>query len=243
MTPVSHSVFGFAAGFILSGITAKAKLSRRRTVILCTAGAVLPDLDAVWLVLDKEIYYGLKWFSHHAVLHSIFGVAIIALIAAILFQPKLTFHAKDSRQAFIKWMASFFVLFSGGLLHLPCDMITLPGVWEGLPIFAPFSWDRFGGWAHMPWRDFYFICFSLCTYFVFSLIWLCEYLFKKKTIIIPILAALMLSYSTYYFYNSRFTSTIAWENNQKELVGEDIYFFAKKFEKQIFRLWNMKTIF
>ena len=122
-------------------------------------------------------------------------------------------------------------------------MITLPGPWDGIPILAPFSWQRFGGWTHIPWKDFYLIYLTIATYVVFTVIWTTEYIFKKKTLLLPILSFLVLSWAIQHTYHSRFINTREWNKNQKDLVGATLYDFATRTEKIVFKLWYVKTIF
>ena len=73
MTPISHSFFGFTTGFVLSPITKRLGISGKRTVLLCTLGSLIPDIDSISLILNRQIYYDSKWYSHHGILHSVFG--------------------------------------------------------------------------------------------------------------------------------------------------------------------------
>ncbi len=243
MTPISHSLFGFTAGFILSPITGKFGISRKRTVLLCTLGAILPDIDSISLILKRQIYYGTNWYSHHALTHSIAGALLISFTFMLLFQPRLSIHSFKEKTALNKWFISFAVLCVGCIIHLPCDMITLPGVWNGIPIFAPFSWKRYGGWTHIPWKDFYLIYLSIITYAVFFIIYFAELIFKRKTIVLPVLSLVILFGATYHTYHSKFINYHQWNKQQKELVGERLYGFASRAEKMVFRLWHVKTIF
>ncbi|MBF0280938.1 MAG: metal-dependent hydrolase [SAR324 cluster bacterium] len=154
MTPISHSFFGFTTGFILSPINAKFGVSRRKTVLFCTIGAIVPDIDAIWLKIDGSVYYGLNWYSHHALTHSVAGALLLSLLFMILFQSKLTYQSFRKKTAIRQWISLFLVLCIGCLMHLPGDMVTFPGPWKGIPLWAPFSWKRFGGWSYIPWKDY-----------------------------------------------------------------------------------------
>ncbi len=242
MTPVSHSFFGFTAGFALCPLTDKLGISRKRTVILSTLGSVMPDIDAISLVLNRKIYFGLKWYSHHGLSHSFSGALVIAIAFIMIFQPGLTLQALKDKASRKTWIVSLFVFFTGSLIHLPCDMVTLPGPWKGIPLLAPFSWQRFGGWTHIPWKDYYLIYISIATYIVFIPVFMLEYFLKKKTALLPLISIFILSWAVYHTYNSRFINYSQWEKEQKQLVGKELYQFANNLEMKISRLWHINTL-
>jgi membrane-bound metal-dependent hydrolase YbcI (DUF457 family) len=241
MTPVSHSFFGFTAGFILSPLTSRFGISRKKTVFLCTWGAVIPDIDAISLVLDKGVYFGLKWYSHHGLTHSFTGAFLLSMISTALFHPSQTFRIRQSRSVFQEWIITLAIIFVGAALHLPCDMVTLPGVWRGIPLWAPFSWTRYGGWAHIPWSDYYLIYVSIGTYLLFIPIWTLETALKKNSPTLPVLSILLLSWAIVHVYQSRFINYRQWEQEQRRLLGEDLYRFARSSEKALFQtIKNLK---
>ena len=190
MTPVSHSFFGFTAGFVISPITEKLGLSRARTVLLCTAGSLLPDIDSISVFFNQQIYYGKDWYSHHALSHSIFGSLLLATVVMLVIQPFLPVRMFKNRSALKIWIVSLAVLYIGCLTHLPCDMVTCKSTsWSGgIPLFAPFSWSRSGEWCHMPWKDYYVIYMAIAAYLFLISIWLIEFLLRKKTLLLPLLS-------------------------------------------------------
>lgn len=46
------------------------------------------------------------------------------------------------------------VLILAGFTHLYADLWQPPGMWNGIPLYWPFSAVRSGGWAHMGWFDY-----------------------------------------------------------------------------------------
>ena len=243
MTPISHSFFGLTTGFILSPFTRKLGISRKRTVLLCTLGSLIPDIDSISLILNRQIYYGSKWYSHHGILHSVFGVFLLAFAIMLVIEPLLWFRILKSRDALKTWIVSFVLLFIGAMIHLLCDMVTPPGPWEGIPVLAPFSWSRFGGWQHIYWKDFYLIYISIFTYLVFGTIWMVESLLKKRTFVLPAISIIVLSWAIYHVNGSRYTKPSQWEIEQKHLVGQDLYRLGDRASKEVNKLWHTKTLF
>ena len=244
MTPVCHSFFGFSAGFALFPLVGRFGISRRKTVALSTFGSVLPDVDAIWLVLNRDVYFGLNWYSHHGITHSIIGAFFLACFFSGIVSPKLFNRPFRDRENRLKLLICTVIIFIGCLIHLPGDLVTLPGSWGGIPLLAPFSWERFGGWAHMPWKDYYLIVFALGGYAFFLFMTIVEVLVQKKFRVLPAIVAIgAISWGIVHIYTSKFINYQQWDAEQKILVGDEIFARLQQEERKLSRLWHINTLY
>jgi len=203
---------------------------------------MIPDIDSISLVINRNVYFGHHWYSHHAFTHSVVGVLLLNLTCMLLFQPKILWKVFNKDASFKAYTTTYIILVMGALIHLPCDMVTLPGSWEGIPLWAPFSWSRYGGWSYIPWKDYFLIYLSLGTYAVVSLIWMTEHLLQKRTLILPLLCMLILFGSSYHVFSSKFVNYHQWEEEQKQLIGNELFIFAQRVESKVAYLWTMQPL-
>lgn len=129
-TIVGHAVFGATlARLRLSGVADGAGAGR--TLALCGAAAMLPDLDVVTFKLG--IPYASPW-GHRGFSHSLFFAAAAALVLLWLSHglwPRLGFSLR----------AGFVLLFGVIASHALLDMFT--DATHGPALFMPFSPQRF----------------------------------------------------------------------------------------------------
>ena len=235
MTPFSHALFGVAAGIVLSPWLEKRGVSRGRTVALSLAGTLAPDVDALAMAFNKKVYYGLHWYSHHGFTHSLVGVALLSLLVASLLQPSRLMGSFRDSAIRSRWLASAGAVLTGGLLHLPCDMVTPPGPWGGIPLLAPFSWERFGGWCFINWKSYDLIYLALLVQLVFLLVWLLEWRLKRRSLLLPLLSLLVLLLASQRVLSARYVGFDRWKEEQQRAVGPTLYDFARRAEARFFR--------
>jgi inner membrane protein len=121
MDNLTHTLVGLAMGE--AGL--RRKLGRGTTLILAVASN-LPDLDAIWALFSRgEALLFRRMFTH-----SIFGIPIIAAVAAFLFHL-LYKH--------ISWRAFFGLCLLGMGVHVFFDLINSYGV----VLLYPLSLKRF----------------------------------------------------------------------------------------------------
>lgn len=250
MTPYSHAFTGFAVGFMLAPLTQQGGVSRRQTVILSTLGALAPDIDAIWLFINKANYTSRAWYGHHGATHSILGALLLgSLLAAVFFMIESgisRFLKKDSAgvlQKDVAWKGLLImagVACLGALLHLPGDLVTLSGIWGGLPLGWPFVEVRTPALGLLPWRDYFIIIISCAGFLILPLLALLERGPVPRFILS--LPAALLAIAIVVFYLMQlppYWSAAVWKQQQRELVGVHLFRFAQRIESRyIWPLWR-----
>ena len=158
MSPVEHALSGVLASSLAASAWPGPLRDRGRWVLWTTIGVLCPDLDAVTLLFNHNVYFGSAWYSHRQFLHSILGCAFLAmLLPSVVTVVRRRDAPIEECARILKIRAR--AIFAGGLLHLLSDLPTPPGPWDGLPIFFPLAF-RAGGWSHLGWVNaalFYFL--------------------------------------------------------------------------------------
>jgi len=153
VTPPEHALTGALAGALLAyGLPGEPELRLPRVAWL-TAGAVVPDLDALSLLFSHSSYFGAAWYSHRGFLHSIAGCALLALLLPALVRALRSRVGAAPPAGRPPLAVAASAVFVGGLVHLAGDLPTPPGPWAGIPLFFPLTplAVRFGGWSHLGW--------------------------------------------------------------------------------------------
>jgi membrane-bound metal-dependent hydrolase YbcI (DUF457 family) len=150
LTPPAHALSGALAGTLAAYAWPGEPERRLPLVAWVTVGAIAPDLDAISLLFDHRVYFGLAWYSHRGFLHSIAGCALMALLLPALFGALRRRLAGAGPRPPSSRGGARLAVFAGGLIHLAGDLPTPPGPWAGLPLLFPLS-PRFGGWSHLGW--------------------------------------------------------------------------------------------
>lgn len=224
MDIITHAASGAAAGLVLGLIRRKGEYpDRRLTIAACTAGSVLPDIDAIshgFGAWGRKIYYGHHWYSHHQLSHSLLGCAVLAALAALLWSLLSKRRERLREKAPPATVAA--LLFAGSAVHLLGDLPTPPGSFDGIPLLFPLS-GRFGGWSLVWWWHNYYVTFVLLTALVAAaLLGIVEYIrprfrpWSRRLQAAASLLAFLLAVN--YFAHCRFRDSGNWYENDKKAL-------------------------
>ncbi len=229
MVSIEHMFFGLSFGLSFSLLMEKVNVTKHQIIGTCLLGAIAPDIDWITIFFDKETYFGFKWYSHHSFSHSIIGCLFLGLAFFFLYMglEKLNI-CKYINKKTISILIALFVFEC--LLHVFCDMVTIPGIWEGIPVFAPFSWKRYGGWSFMPWRSYLTIYLAVGSFMTFFFISFIETKMKISKYVLPSVALVLLTFGGYNVLNSKYISQEQWEMKERKLVGDNLYDFTRRLE-------------
>ena len=156
MNPITH--------FLISWNTAALVGVEKRDRILITLGGLLPDIDALGIIVDivspSEDAWRYYHEYHHQLTHNI-TTAVVGAIALLLLAKRRLFTA-----------LVFFGVFN---LHLLCDLVGARGpragdIWT-VPYLVPFSsmnlsWQ--GQWPLNGWQNFVITLAMLAMIFILA---------------------------------------------------------------------------
>lgn len=172
MDILTHTVTGMAVGTVVAAFS-RGKFKRKTAIILAgTLGGALPDIDAIslWSKFDavigstlsmplsgRNIYFGKHWYSHHALMHSIFMAALLPLLWWLLGGLISRNRQKLVPRLSSRWLKGklgMLAFFLGYTLHLFEDTPTPSGSWGGINLLWP-STEYIGGYGKIWWWNNY----------------------------------------------------------------------------------------
>lgn len=247
MTLLTHVLTGVCAGCVAAPILEKKFSIRSGTsVFLVGLGAFLPDMDGITILFSHKTYYGTAWYSHHGAMHSLSGIALIALaIAALsLGVRRLSGKKADTR----RFVQESLLIYFGSIIHLLGDLPTPPGHWLGLKLFWPFSDRIFGGWSRVWWINYYLI-FFLSQIFTISLVLLGMNHFLRRgrlrsslMILLVLINLAALGETVRYILTSHYLDRTQWSAYQHQLLGSSICNRFARISKKVFILWQKEIL-
>ena len=261
MDILSHAASGAAIASCYISFSGSKLKTKAGVLITGTIGAVMPDIDALSLsrrfgaLFDlgdrgKEIYFGKLWYSHHNFFHSIVGGLLMTLLFALfVFLIYKVFKRAEKisfKDIFTKQKLLFVAFFSGFIMHLLGDMITPACVWDGVNMFWPSS-DFVGGTGQIWWWNNYDIFLLLTAVIVINVSLNIAWAIKKFKIgLFSMVFTLIVFSGIFYQINNRehdFNYTGFTEifdeyetqslEEQKRILGEDLYEFMRKVDGKI----------
>lgn len=143
------SIIGHSFVALPINATIMGKDNSLKIILLSIICSVLPDIDGI------GFYLGVKYSSflgHRGFTHSIFFVALVGFLTAIIFFPDVKIKPKKFRLLFF----NFFII---GLFHIILDAMTSGGL--GVAVFSPLSNTRY----FFPWRPIEAFPMSLKYFF------------------------------------------------------------------------------
>lgn len=261
MDILSHTFSGLAIGataihFSKGGFRYKSIL-----VLTCGIAAFFPDLDVIsqwsgfdstfgeWFDLSesgKSIYHQKRWYSHHALFHSI--TMAIVFVLMVLGIMKLIFK-KDWKNVVEENKIFLIAVFVSYLAHIFEDMPTPDFVWGGVAFLFP-SENYWGGKGYIWWWNNYDLFLIIIGVFFVNLnlkLWS-----KLLKVNLHKIAGFILLLGVGLYLHQMFTRPYdfnysgmkghneVWRVNetrskevQKEILGEDIYNLMEGFDQSI----------
>lgn len=265
MDLLSHISSGIAIGTVVASFTKNSWKQKLGIVAFGGFGGALPDFDAIslWSKFDatigkalhlshtgKDIYFSKLWYSHHAFLHSITAVLMIASMIGLLtytFRSGLKdisiSHLIKSFQNQQLYLISFILGFT---IHLFEDMPTPYCVWGGVNLFWP-SHTYIGGTGKIWWWNNYDIfliitAVILLNILILSIHKLLHFDARKFTMLIFLIGMLcvlrQINTRGFDFNYTGFTSKYeSYEARSKEIqrkiLGDTLYRWMVKFDKAV----------
>lgn len=257
-----HSFSGLAVGTVVSSYTKNKLTSKFKCIFYSGFGAALPDLDAIslWSKFDStlgqffhlsrsgnEIYFDKLWYSHHAILHSIFaGFTFLLFFFVCHCLVKKTMYKKDFAVTFHQYKFFHLGFIASYIIHLFEDMPTPASYWGGVNLWWP-NKNYVGGFGEIWWWNNYDIFLIVFSVFLINMaLHLIGTFFSSRTsklTTIVFLIGLGLSifqirnrhydYS-YSGHNKRFEE---FENNskkeQREILGVKLFSYMEKLDNKL----------
>ncbi len=236
MDLVSHVSSGICCG---AAWTSLAHRPRMREPLLLALGVLLPDMDGATVLFNHQVYYSQDWYSHHGVLHSPLGAALILSGACLVSR------ALGAGRRLAPGTAAW-ILF-GWLLHLVEDLPSPGEPWGGLPLLWPFSGRRFGGWAHIWWLNEYLVLL-LCSGALLAIlgVLLARMLSAKwsnRVAFATFLVAVgVLSQAAVFVAVSRYESLPQWKAYQHDLLGDQAWSLVYGIDHSLDFLWRRQVL-
>lgn len=220
MTPADHFLTGslLAAGMISVKECKRDAVPERSEhlnslvlVFLAGVAGAFADIDFFW----SDYGSADPVTGHRGMTHSIPWSVVQGLLFAQIFS--LLYKKNKLFVSFIFIIAS--------LSHVWLDSITPGGVWEGLPVWFPFSSQRFGAWAFTGWVDFRLTLILLGTSLVVFGLFLLLILRKHSGSFYRTIAALSFvlilcvsGFCIYMILHSQYENSTQWMSLQKEQI-------------------------
>ena len=265
MDILTHTISGLAIGTLVASFQHE-KLIKKVGIILWSGfGGAIPDLDAIslWTGFDKtigkffklthtgkEIYSEKFWYSHHAVMHSIFAGFIIAIsIGIILYVMERLFFGSRSYR-FSKFLDANILkvtgFFMGFLMHLIGDMPTPSSNWGGIRFFFP-STSYLGGSGEIWWWNNYDIFLIVSSVFALNLFLIIVRNYKIFNLRVVTVLILITGFTWVFWqiktrefnfaYSGHSNKFQFYETKSKELqkniLGENLYKLMEIFDNKI----------
>jgi len=248
-----------AAGTLVAAFS-RGKFKRKAAIILAgTLGGALPDIDALslWSKFDavisrplglsssgRDIYFGKYWYSHHAMMHSLFMAVLLPflwwLVGGIFSRNRQ--HLKPRLKS--RWlrgklgMLAFFLAFS---LHCLEDTPTPSGSWGGVNLLWP-SAEYIGGFGKIWWWNNYdlFLIVAL-TSILNILLLIINRKARQLTFFVFSVATLLFIFQVNtrgFDYNQREDATFKSKEarskqKQREILGETLYNWMENFDNSM----------
>ncbi len=244
---VSHFCSALCAGVAASALLRDRTHGSLFTVpLLLGAGAVLPDIDSVSVLVSHQVFYASSWYSHRGMAHSPFGALLLAAAAATMAGSfrKGTAWLAPARP----WLVRFTCLSLGALLHIVEDLPCPRDPWQGLMLLFPLSDHRFGGWGHIFWvNEFLMVLFSAGALASAGLLLFLQRRPKPRragpiTGLLVGLDAAVLALALVFVTVSRYESPEQWQRHQERLMGPALYRAAKSLNQAVEPIWSRELL-
>ncbi|MBL55968.1 MAG: hypothetical protein CMP61_02155 [Flavobacteriales bacterium] len=263
MDILSHTFSGLAIGATALHFSKKKVSYKMFLLFSCGFAAFFPDLDVItqwsgfdttfgnWFDLKEKgslIYHQKRWFSHHALFHS--------LPMAILFTGILSLYFRLRRR--VSWRSVwrenklfFAAVFSAYLVHLFEDMPTPTFVWGGVAFLFP-SEQYWGGKGYIWWWNNYDLFLIIISIFVLNISLTGLTLFRIRNVVTQSIASIILIIGVGLFnyqmlhrgysfnYSGMSEHHQVWQMNeakslelQKEILGDELYEIMIKIDHSI----------
>lgn len=182
MDILSHTFSGLAIGATAIHFVKKGFISKSLIVLTCGLAAFFPDLDVIshwsgfdstfgeWFDLKQtgvNIYHQKKWFSHHALFHSLIMAVCFTGLAVIVGIWKR--GGREFRKELLQNYVIYIAIFSSYIIHLLEDMPTPDFVWGGVAFLFP-SDNYWGGKGYIWWWNNYDLFLIILSVFVLNLL-------------------------------------------------------------------------
>jgi len=258
----SHTFSGLAIGATAIHFSNKEFSYNSILVLTCGVAAFFPDLDVIsqwsgfdayfgkWFDLQdsgKIIYHQKRWFSHHALFHSLLMACSFTGLVFVFF--KLFSRKEKLLKVFMLNKVFLIAVFSAYLIHLLEDMPTPDFVWGGIALLFP-SENYWGGKGYIWWWNNYDLFLIIVSVFVINLlVKFSAFVFKfgssKMAAFILLLGVSfylrqMLTRPYDFNYSSMKQHHEVWQINelkskeiQKEILGDDLYRLMESLDNSI----------
>lgn len=261
MDILSHTFSGIAIGTTAIHFNKKGFKNNLGLILVCGLAAFFPDLDAItyWSKFDEtigeflnleergvDLYHQKRWFSHHALFHSL----TMAICFSLIFVMGLKlFKGITFSKVFKTYNIELFAVLIAYLVHLFEDMPTPDFVWGGVAFLFP-SENYWGGKGYIWWWNNYdLLLIIIGAAFSNVLIKLMGVLLKLNTKRLA-LGVLFLAFSLYikqminrpydFNYSGMNGHHQVWIKNeakskeiQKEILGEGLFGIMEKLDNSI----------
>ena len=151
-------------------------------------------------------------------------------------KAKAAGHLSTQSRGSLRWPALLALLAAGSLgalLHLPGDLVTLSGVWGGLPLAWPLHMQRTPALGLIPWRDYFVILLALCSFGLLPLLGLLEsWLTRRHMLSWPAALLSLLVLVGYIGSLPPYSDAALWHKQQQERVGPTLYQQARQIESR-----------